>query len=261
MTDPTPGTAPTFPPFILARIFPGLGTLSAAAIDSEPVGQSWEYETWEPVSSAESGTWDYLEARECDDCGAAILYPDDHRATLVNGDGEPVAGDDGEPIRATEDDRDDWAELIEDHEEAEDGPYSWEECDHHEEDARDLGAEGPMMNYYYPVDLDDAADAARKLADTCLCVVEVDGRDGLALTGGGMDLSWEIAAAFVTLGYLPPVHFADLPNMAGMGATTRNLTTAAAMVRSCELMAARMVRNVDHLGRIEAGLRPVEVGA
>lgn len=256
MNDPIPGNAPTFPPFILAHV----GTLSAAAIDSKPVGQSWEYETWEPVSSAESGVWDYREATTCDECGAVILYPDDHRARLVDVNDEPVAGDDGEPITAAADDRDDWAELIEDHEEAEDGPYSWEECDHHEEDARGLSAcEGPMMNYYYPVDLRDMDDAARRLVDTCLVPVEVDGQTGLALTGGGMDLSWEIADAFVTLGYLPPVHFADLPNMAGMTANDRNLTIVAAMLRSCELMANRLARDVEHLGRTLDNLRPVEV--
>ncbi len=258
MNDPTPGTAPTFPPAILAHV----GTLSAAAIDSKPVDQSWESETWEPVSSAESGVWDYREATTCDECGAVILYPDDHRARLVDVHGEAVTGDDGEPITATADERDEWAELIEDHDEAGDGPYTWDGCGHDGEDARDLSAcEGPMMNYYYPVDLRDMDDAARRLVDTCLVPVEVDGQTGLALTGGGMDLSWEIAAAFVTLGYLPPVHFADLPRMAGMGATTRNLTIAAAMLRSCELMANRLARDVEHLGRTVAGLRPVEVDA
>lgn len=261
MSDPTPGATPTpltVPPDVAAMV----DGLSCRAVDSVPVDHEWSPETWLALASPEVGGWDYIEARRCDTCGAAVIYPDDHRAELVNVHGDPVNDEDGEPITATdEDDRDEWADLIEAHEGAEDGPYAWHGCDNADADARDMGAEGPMMNYYYPVDLDDAADAARKLADTCLCVVEVDGRDGLALTGGGMDLSWEIAAAFVTLGYLPPVHFADLPNMAGMGATTRNLTTAAAMVRSCELMAARMVRNVDHLGRIVAGLRPVEVDA
>lgn len=84
----------------------------------------------------------------------------------------------------------------------------------------ELYNEGPMMNYYYPVDLDDEAEAAKKLADTCLCVVKVNGQTGLALTGGGMDLSWEICEAFVRLGFVPPSHFCrDLPRMGPISAS------------------------------------------
>lgn len=79
--------------------------------------------------------------------------------------------------------------------------------------------EGPMVNYRYPVGgltvsqaqaaVDDGA-----LAGLPLCLVEYDGEPFLALTGGGMDLSWEICQAYVNLGYLPPVAFcSDLPNM------------------------------------------------
>jgi hypothetical protein len=77
---------------------------------------------------------------------------------------------------------------------------------------------GPLMNYWYPIsgiDDDNAAEAAMTIRDVNLCVVQVDGAYGLALTGGGQDYSWDIAAAYVMLGILPPVHFADLPNMAG----------------------------------------------
>lgn len=87
-------------------------------------------------------------------------------------------------------------------------PYQW-------------GAEGPMMNYWYPVNEQDREysrfepkDAAGKLDHLPVCVVLVDDEYGLALTGGGMDLSWEICDAFIALGFLPPVHFADLPAMA-----------------------------------------------
>lgn len=73
------------------------------------------------------------------------------------------------------------------------------------------GAEGPMMNYYYPVEIDDPAETAAKLAHVPLCVVEVNGSTALALTGGGMDMSWDICRAFIMAGYLPPAHFADLP--------------------------------------------------
>lgn len=91
-----------------------------------------------------------------------------------------------------------------------------------ETDPYSHGAEGPMMNYWYPLEYEsdtfggnfDPMQAAAKLIDLPLCVVEVDGHFGLALTGGGMDLSWEICAAYITLGLLPPTHFSDLPRMA-----------------------------------------------
>ena len=81
-------------------------------------------------------------------------------------------------------------------------------------------AEGPMMSYYYPLpdafEDRDQEEAAKALASLPLCVVRVGSNYGLALTGGGMDLSWEICEAFIRLGYYPPVHFAGkLPRMAG----------------------------------------------
>lgn len=90
-------------------------------------------------------------------------------------------------------------------------------------------AEGPMMSYWYPLDGADpksvgpyghdfdAVEAAYRLHRHSLCLVQVGDDMGLALTGGGMDFTWDIAAAFVDLGYLPPLHFCDLPAMAGSG--------------------------------------------
>lgn len=98
------------------------------------------------------------------------------------------------------------------------------------------GTEGPMMSYWYPIDDDrlDPEDAALKLgrAYLPLCVVRVDDAYGLALTGGGMDLSWEICEAFVRLGYLPPIHFCRLPAMAGLQYRHKARTIVAACRRS-----------------------------
>ena len=64
--------------------------------------------------------------------------------------------------------------------------------------------------------IDDGVQAAKLISHLPLCVVEFrDGRTGLALTGGGMDLSPQICQAFIALGYLPPVHFGSLPRFAG----------------------------------------------
>ncbi len=137
-------------------------------------------------------------------------------------------------------------------------------CERADEDGDELAGYdgGPMMNYYYPAEIDDPAAAARLLADTCLVPVEVAGRTGLALTGGGMDLSWEIVGAFVALGMLPPVHFADLPRMADRRtADPDTLTAIAACLRSCEVMAGWIERRSSSLTGFLAELRPVEVEA
>jgi len=85
----------------------------------------------------------------------------------------------------------------------------------------------PMMNYYYPLPDEFAKDMLEKfgsnwatkikdkLSNTTVIRFEDDDKYALALTGGGMDLSWEICESYINLGYLPPVHFCDLPHMAG----------------------------------------------
>ena len=81
----------------------------------------------------------------------------------------------------------------------------------------------PMMNYYYPLPSQenrDPAELQKDLLDVCGCVivVELHGDPVLALSGGGMDLTWDIVGAYHALGYFPPVHYArDLPKFAGMG--------------------------------------------
>jgi hypothetical protein len=96
------------------------------------------------------------------------------------------------------------------------------DCDNRGQEIEPEDQEGPMMNYSYAVDTwrESPQEAADRISHLPLCVVTFsdDGAyDGihLALTGGGMDLSWEICEAYILLGYLPPVHFADLPAMAG----------------------------------------------
>jgi hypothetical protein len=112
-------------------------------------------------------------------------------------------------------------------------------------------AEGPMMNYFYPLSGSvDYYESALKIADLPLCIVDRDmnGDVGLALTGGGMDLSWEICEAFMRLGHLPPAHFADLPGMAGRGSSARDRW----IVRGC---LATLKVQADWAKRKEARLR------
>ncbi|GEM_PF-1563244 len=96
--------------------------------------------------------------------------------------------------------------------------------------------QGPMMNYYYPLpcfDL-DPEEAAKRLVGVCLALVhftdsfDEDHEWALALTGGGMDLRWEICEAFCLLDYVPPAHFWDLPQFSGktMDTTSRQILQA-----------------------------------
>lgn len=121
-----------------------------------------------------------------------------------------------------------------------------EGCPRYGEEDESGSREGPMMNYYYPLDSEstfgtriDPQEAAQKIADLPLCIVTLtdSGETGLALTGGGMDLSWEICAAYIALGFLPPVHFCDLPRM-GKRDTESNRLIVAACRRSCDVAAS-----------------------
>ncbi len=122
------------------------------------------------------------------------------------------------------------------------------DIDHDSEcDGSIRGGEGPQMNYWYPLDLieKDPAGAAKKIVDLPLCVVDVDGAFGLALTGGGTDLSWEICAAYVTLGQCPPVHFASrLPRVAAMTLDADRLRVIAAARKGLEVEASRAARGI-----------------
>lgn len=92
-----------------------------------------------------------------------------------------------------------------------------EDCDLYD-DEQDVYAEGPMMNYSYACDVD--TDAAIELVHLPLCIVRFeDGETCLALTGGGMDLSWQICEAYMRLGFIPPTHYARLPMMGGRGSS------------------------------------------
>lgn len=121
------------------------------------------------------------------------------------------------------------------------------------------GGEGPMMNYYYPLpDFEmkwaNPNDAAKAIADLPLCLVEFTGNEdyshegwALALTGGGIDMSWRICEAYIRLGFYPPVHFCELPKLAGKGKSEEDQVIVAACIKSCEGMEIRMRRVIHKL--------------
>ena len=99
------------------------------------------------------------------------------------------------------------------------GQCTTEDCDNggeHLDHSHGLTLDGPVTSAYWPFDdhaIADPVEDARKIADLPLCIVKVDDTYGLALTGGGMDLSWEIAEAFTRLGMYPPLDVCSLPAM------------------------------------------------
>jgi len=117
----------------------------------------------------------------------------------------------------------------------------------------------PMMSYYYPVEILDVEEAARKLVNTCLCVVRIGDETGLALTGGGMNLSWEICEAFMLLGFLPPLHFCELPGMAGKDVdSARNKRIIAGCIQSCKVAASWAESKAKRLRETVAQMRKYE---
>ena len=123
-------------------------------------------------------------------------------------------------------------------------------------------ADGPLMNYWYP--LPDSFlkmiaidEAAKKLVGVNLCIVEKLDEDeyGLALTGGGMDLSWDICEAYMLLGFLPPVHFCKLPHFAGMKLTKKNAWIMAGCTRSLQVSIADNAWMKKDLKRLRAELK------
>jgi hypothetical protein len=115
-------------------------------------------------------------------------------------------------------------------------------------------SEGPAVCAWYPLDTNDAdgVELALTLGRGALCVVEVYGQFGVALSSVGADLAWEIAAAHVRLGLLPPIHLAGLPKSGSPG--DRDSLIAAAMRRSLDVAACWLVRDLAHLDGIEAWL-------
>lgn len=91
-----------------------------------------------------------------------------------------------------------------------------------------------MMNYMYGLPDGFESDMEKKfgsdwrtlikplLSNTTLIYFNKENKYYIALTGGGMDLSWEICETYINLGYLPLMHFCGLPKMADLDIFSRN---------------------------------------
>jgi hypothetical protein len=129
----------------------------------------------------------------------------------------------------------------------------------------------PMMNYYYPLphfnpehvgDAEKVAKILDKEARNLTLIRLLDETEEqsyvMALTGGGMDFSWEICEAYMLAGYLPPFHFA-LPNMAGLDKDKRTEWILAGCRRSAEVVAGQASGRLTELVHLTSALNIREI--
>ena len=110
----------------------------------------------------------------------------------------------------------------------------------------------PISNGIYPLPGFgmEAAMAQAYLVGSNVVVVVVDETPFLALSAGGMDCSWDLVEAYITLGYHPSIHFRDLPNM-GLGPDQRELGIIEAMKKSISLVRSHLTFSFARLNAME----------
>jgi hypothetical protein len=121
----------------------------------------------------------------------------------------------------------------------------------------------PMMNYGWPVELAydvDLADAVQRMAEfagTCTLVDMGEGSFGgsreyvIALSGGGMNLADQLAAAYLCCGCVPPVRLLEqLPGVISEGLAER-LPLAKAFAEARDYLANKSSRLQDDAARLD----------
>ncbi|SMB96790.1 hypothetical protein SAMN00808754_1652 [Thermanaeromonas toyohensis ToBE] len=139
--------------------------------------------------------------------------------------------------------------------------YNWDEHDGewyvvypvYGEGLEDENVYEPMMNYYYP--LPRVAGDPKRLANilhqkhlplALVCFPETKSY-ALALTAGGMDLTWEICFGYILAGYLPPFYFCDLPQYPGMRANGWRRLVLSACRRTCQIIKRQAASRLYYL--------------
>jgi hypothetical protein len=100
----------------------------------------------------------------------------------------------------------------------------------------------PMMSSFWPLPdfrrglTPEKAQSILEKSNLPTCIAMVSGSPVLALTGGGMDLTKELAASFIVLGFLPPFELCRLPAMAGFPSGPDDEAVIRACLRTCEVV-------------------------
>ena len=114
------------------------------------------------------------------------------------------------------------------------------------------------MNYYYPLPNfsmePSKAQAILHKDGGAVCVVLVNDEPVLALTGGGMDMRWDICEAFILLNYYPPFDFTDLPKFAGEKLTPKNERIINACIETAEILNKWSTQRIAALTEYKAEL-------
>lgn len=191
------------------RLTAQVESLGVSSIDAHARDAEWL------ARDLEAGRWDSYEPDQCEECGFIGVYAPEGEIECVNcGEGYILA-------------------------------------------------EGPMMNHLWPLPertqeggswYDGAEGWARRLHGLPLAFMltwDAQGQQtgaGLALTDGGMNLSWEIAAGYMRLGFLPPYDVvSSLPRMGGPVPEWKE-----AVILALDVMAGLYTVRADQLHR-EAG--------
>jgi hypothetical protein len=105
----------------------------------------------------------------------------------------------------------------------------------------------PIYNFLYELgeNFSVPRDFRRRLNNTT--IVSVDDKHHLALTGCGMDYTWEICESYLNLGYYPPAHFCRLPEMVDRGASSRDRRIVRGCMKSLDALVGRYRRDQDWL--------------
>lgn len=105
----------------------------------------------------------------------------------------------------------------------------------------------PIYNFLYPLGerLRVPRDFRSRLNNTT--IVRAGDEHGLALTGCGMDFSWEICESYLNLGYYPPAHFCRLPEMSDRGKSPRDVRIVRGCAKTLDALVSRYQRDSDWL--------------
>lgn len=122
----------------------------------------------------------------------------------------------------------------------------------------------PMMNYRYPLPdfkekglSEEEIKKALNRAGAVTLVEDLESNEKyLALTGAGMDFSWDIVKGYVNLGFAPPAHFCrDLPRFAGDRLTQENKEAILACRKSLEAQSLWNQRGLEKLDDLERTMK------
>lgn len=122
----------------------------------------------------------------------------------------------------------------------------------------------PMMNHRYPLPhfndknlSDEFIKKALNRAGSVTLIEDLESNEKyLALTGGGMDLSWDIVKGYVNLGFAPPAHFCrDLPRFGGDRLTQENKEAIMACRKSLSAQSGWNQRGLEKLDDLEKTMR------